>query len=257
VDAALKRAAELKDRTPLTFLRRLQDALLRPPTDVPEAKSPNSSSAQPPTTKPKAALGASNEQPASLASRAARAAAWLPGRRLLAAKSSAQASNAGTAAPKGPPPLICMRVEPQDVMMMETVRDRHLKKASPSEATSSGNEEIVESSAGCGANADTECTDNLASKDMSSGQPAATQCTEGCRLLPKLVDVRPISEIRAHGVRGAIGVDVSLPHGTEDFVKWARNRENEVAPFGLQPMHVLLTADGRLNSISRGFSKVL
>jgi len=152
-----------------------------------------------------------------------------------AAKSSSQASNAGTAAPKGPPPLICMRVEPQDVMMMETVRDRHLKKASPSEATSSGNEEIVESSAGCGANADTECTDNLASKDMSSGQPAATQCTEGCRLLPKLVDVRPISEIRAHGVRGAIGVDVSLPHGTEDFVKWARNRENEVAPFGLQP----------------------
>lgn len=215
VGAALQRASELKAATPLTFLRQLQEALLRVPA---EESDVSSWTVLPPAPQPEPAppLQAS---PTSLAARAARAAAWLPGRWQGQPPQPGQGRQDTQRPQDKAVPLVCMRVEPQDVLMMETVKERHLKKA--------------------------------AMPGAEGGSPpaeAGENVPDGCRLLPKLIDVRPPAEARVHGVKGSMGVDVSASRSASEFIIWALRRETEAAAFGLRPLHVLMTAQGFLNA---------
>lgn len=159
-----------------------------------------------------------------------RAMSWLQGRR----GSGGPPGKAGLE-PKAPiakPPsttqaLVCMRVEPQDVMMLETVKERHLRKESDSHA------------------ADAEV----------QSSPSAVEPVVGCRLVPRLVDLRRAAEARRDGVHGSIGVDVTRSACVTEFLDWAHHRSKQVSAHGLQPMHVLMTADGGLSGDQQGFLK--
>lgn len=229
VDVALRRAAELKALTPLSFLRRLQDALLRPPPEV--AAAPASGPV------PESASGSVVNTPGGLAQRAA---AWLPLRRAIGAGGGPVMGPSAATGPHAPAPqpLVCMRVEPQDVLMAETIKERHLRKV--------GDEPAIHDESGCSVN-------SSAAERGPRSVPAAVD--SGCRLLPKLVDVRPLAEAKNNAVKPSVGVDVADPHGLAEFIKWVRRREQEVGNFGLRPLHVLMTTDGSLNSDQQRFVK--
>merc|ERR1711924_266682 len=68
-----------------------------------------------------------------------RASSWLQARRGIVPKASAPAPS--SAPPSSTQALVCMRVEPQDVMMLETVKERHLRKHVAEEQESNGTQQ--------------------------------------------------------------------------------------------------------------------
>merc|ERR1712070_1193614 len=103
--------------------------------------------------------------------------------------------------------------EPQDVMMLETVKERHLRKAPDADA-----EHGV-----------TEASSAEAAPAPSEGG------LDGCRLVPRLIDLRRASEARRDGVQGSIGVDVTRSACVAEFLDWAQKRSDQVSAYGLRP----------------------
>merc|ERR1719327_323943 len=89
VDVALERAAELRATTPLSFLRRMQDMLLRPPPSgsgliaaaAPLGGGPRFVEASKPQSLPQATVATSTAPEGPLAAFSARAGGWLRGAR--------------------------------------------------------------------------------------------------------------------------------------------------------------------------------
>eukprot|EP00928_Gymnodinium_smaydae_P037277 TRINITY_DN25905_c0_g1_i1.p1 TRINITY_DN25905_c0_g1~~TRINITY_DN25905_c0_g1_i1.p1 ORF type:complete len:773 (+),score=175.10 TRINITY_DN25905_c0_g1_i1:58-2376(+) len=253
LDAAIRRAAELKDMTPLTFLRRLQDTLLRPPAALsPRTSSGNGSASSTAVAAAGSGGGAGPHSAKARAGDAIRATSWLLQRSWSgaagdAANNSNTAGNTGQASAKANT-LVCMRVEAQDVMMAETVRERHLRSrdAASTEVAGEGGGDATSAPCDAPATCHEDASGDGVADAVEQGSLGARRqhSGSGCRLLPKLIDVRTVLEGRGRGLKGAIAVDVSVPQGVEEFLGWADRREQEAAKYGLRPMHVLLTADG-------------
>lgn len=161
--------------------------------------------------------------------------------------------------------------------MLETVKERHLRKpekdgsataavqastqenavacASRGVGGQAGGGDSGAGEAGAGLEGGHEVPEDGGASpgNAVSSTATATADDDGCRLLPKLVDVRSLSETRSKGVKGSLGVDVGAPRCVSEFLAWARKRETEVLPFGLRPMHILMTSDGSLGSDQQRF----
>jgi len=262
IDAALKCADDLKATTPLSFLRRLQDGLLRPaPEAAGGAPTVTSSVAQSSSSSSASLPGANLGGVKSFVS------SWLPG----PAKQPKQSQVSRGGVPKQEA-LVCMRVEPQDVMMMETVKERHLAKAHQTPQKSAQErlnkrvkdmEEQRRQEAAAAKGTDlcvplAAATDSSADGTADSGASSRpgqlfSSESEACRLMPRLIDVRPLGEASKHPVKGAVGVDVISRHAVRDFVTWARKRADEAVPYGLRPMHILMTESVQLNGDQTAF----
>eukprot|EP00931_Biecheleriopsis_adriatica_P053626 TRINITY_DN31434_c0_g1_i2.p1 TRINITY_DN31434_c0_g1~~TRINITY_DN31434_c0_g1_i2.p1 ORF type:complete len:266 (-),score=51.45 TRINITY_DN31434_c0_g1_i2:69-866(-) len=75
----------------------------------------------------------------------------------------------------------------------------------------------------------------------------------GCRLLPKLIDLRSPAEVRSHAIKGAKCLNVAKAESAEEFTRWAAQRSEDAAAYGLKPMHVLLTSRGVMNQDQQKF----
>jgi len=213
IDAVLSRAAQLKAMTPLSFLKKMQHVLLRAKTLEPERT---------PQQRPRP-----SEQRAS-------GSGWLPGLRKLASPP-----------PKAPvDPISCMRVEAQDVMMLETVKNRYLRKGSEPHTvpglTAEGDYALISDSDWLEARA--------VAPDVALQREVQTGSDDVCRLLPRLIDLRHPAEAKRFGVRGSFALDVSKVQCVEEFIDWTHRRSTELLRFGLRPMHVLMTSKGVLST---------
>lgn len=243
---AVRRTAELKAATPLSFLKRLQDGLLRPPPPKPPAAKPEakpeaqSGAAEPEAPEPQRAGGegrsgssrggaAGAGRGAGLAQKigagwGARAPAWIGGHK------AEPKAFAPPPRQKVGEPISCMRVEAQDVMMIETLLERHFGKLRKKNQQAEG----IESQAG-----------GAAASDALPG--------DVCRLLPRLIDTRPWMETNRYGIKGVKAVDVCRKTAVADFVAWSEQRAIDVMNFGLRPMHVILTTDGTMSPEQSAF----
>mmetsp|Transcript_33700 Transcript_33700/g.50281 ORF Transcript_33700/g.50281 Transcript_33700/m.50281 type:complete len:337 (+) Transcript_33700:1-1011(+) len=143
--------------------------------------------------------------------------------------------------------------------MMETVKAR-LKKVKKSHSGPQGAEAgDAEQRQGPEESAppDAGAPDDGPHSEDSQQEATAGAKPEGCRLYPKLIDIRPAGESRSYGVKGSAVVDVKNGQGTAEFVTWAQAREGDIAAHGLRPMHVLLTAAGVMDADQRVFVQTL
>merc|ERR1719284_1971542 len=79
----------------------------------------------------------------------------------------------------------------------------------------------------------------------------------GCRLFPKLVDLRPPAQAKSERVKGVLLVDVTMERSADLFLDWARRREKEVGSNGLRPAHVLMTGDGTFMAAQQRFLQAI
>lgn len=236
-DAALCRAAEMKAVTPLSFLKRLQDALLRPATEEPPVARPESTGAG---GYPKAPAQEERGVPKALAQRwGQRASGWL--------RRDAPAPAPLKAAPAMRPlvePIACMKVEAQDVMMLETVKERHFDTVQ---------KELERRAAAEAAGEDADA----GASPPSSASSALASGSDACRLLPRLIDVRPAGEARRYGIKGVKAVDVLSRGCADEFIEWSTKKKQAFQIYGLVPMHVLLTTNGTMNADQERFLKTV
>eukprot|EP00927_Polykrikos_kofoidii_P044547 TRINITY_DN38483_c0_g1_i1.p1 TRINITY_DN38483_c0_g1~~TRINITY_DN38483_c0_g1_i1.p1 ORF type:complete len:836 (-),score=113.25 TRINITY_DN38483_c0_g1_i1:75-2582(-) len=244
------------------------------------ASSSSSASAASQATSPQCVSGSSTariSRKADEAGFAARAAAWWSSsdKPTDAAKSACLDTASATAATNASaqtananlPTIKCMRVEAQDVMMAETIRERHLKKSPTDGIAASGRGETRAKAHGLSASDNAavdgvrsdshgvavtpSTTEDDGSVDVGSDANLRHKAALGCRLLPTIVDIR--SSNQARRVRDAICFDVLSSCSPKDFVVWANKREEETLPFDLRPLHVLMTANGTFGSAHQCF----
>lgn len=254
-DAALRRAADLKSVTPLSFLKRLQDALLRPTPEAPAAaKAPAPEAPLAGAAGPSASGGypraeakveeQTKKGPAWAKNIGQRASGWLRRAGDGAAPLPAKAST-----PPGRPavePIACMKVEAQDVMMLETVKERHFDRVREEVARRSSAE--VDESADGGGTSPSHKDAVVAAPDSGS---------DVCRLVPRLIDLRNTGEVHRLGIKGVKAVDVTKRSCAADFVQWSTQKKIDFSNYGLMPMHVLLTSVGTMNADQESFLKTV
>mmetsp|Transcript_33548 Transcript_33548/g.61503 ORF Transcript_33548/g.61503 Transcript_33548/m.61503 type:complete len:658 (+) Transcript_33548:184-2157(+) len=237
LNAALERAADFKAVTPLSFLKRLQDVLLRPkggqkPNKAVELAATSSTRTEEDENSTETSpvhQGTSSSKGLGFGQFAARAGNLL---RRGASKTDATASKPARK------PITCMRVEAQDVMMFETVRERHMERVLQMEQASSNGSQGDNTS---GTGIDSIGMDALSRRSRS-------QADTTCRLVPRLIDLRPPLEVARLGVKSCYCVDVSRKKtSVMEFVQWATKRAGDMEPYQLQPMHVLMTSAGGLS----------
>mmetsp|Transcript_38030 Transcript_38030/g.88933 ORF Transcript_38030/g.88933 Transcript_38030/m.88933 type:complete len:652 (-) Transcript_38030:27-1982(-) len=219
LDAALEHAADFKANTPLSFLKRLQHALLRPKAAAQASEEemvPTDSLTQQAT---------SGTKSAGLGNFASRAGSFL--RRKVSGQFEQPVARQLT------DPITCMRVEAQDVMMFETVRERHMERVLQMGQSQQGTP-------------GTESTGVEALRSRSSS-------TGTCRLVPRLIDLRPPLETARLGVKSCYCIDVARKKACADFAAWAEKRAADMQPYQLRPMHVLMTSSGNLSAEQHSF----
>lgn len=162
--------------------------------------------------------------------------------------------------------------------MLETVKERHLRKHVAEEQEPNGiqqphksieAEETTENSTSAVERTEEERDETPQRSDAKPDDPqsadsttspsppghSTSQSPDGCRLVPRLIDVRRSVDVRRDGVQGSIVVDVTRENCVPEFLKWARQRAEQVSSFGLHPMHVLMTADGGITADQQKFLK--
>merc|ERR1712190_410603 len=111
-------------------------------------------------------------------------------------------------------------------MMFETVKERHLERAKA--LAKKAAEEAACEEACCekaelddfwtssGSQQDPGSCSNL--QEKGSSPTVLHSGSDACRLVPRLIDVRPTAEAHHYGVKGSMGVDVMKRQSTTGFV---------------------------------------